>query len=139
MNAKRIRNGSVKATLIIVGYAFALLVGFTVGLTTHSGWGVATSVGIVVVLVLVLTRLFRGENESDAPRRWWRVTAHPTAGYLLAIWFLLQAIGSMTAPMSVFGSARYVSGIVSLIIGAAYLNSAIRLIAINRKHVATRA
>ena len=125
----RVRNGATKAALAVAGYALAVIVGITVELTTYSGWGVVASCGIVVVLVLILTRLFRGENESDAPRQWWRMTAYPTAGYVLAVGFFVQAIGSTTAMLTP-GYVGWVSGIVSLSLAVAYLNSAIRLTAI---------
>lgn len=127
----RVRNGATKAALIIGGYALAAIVGTTIELSTYPGWGVVASCGIVLVLVLILARLFRGENESDAPRQWWRMTAYPTAGYVLAVWFFVQAIGATTTAMLTTGRAGWVSGIVSLAIAIAYLNSAIRLSAMD--------
>jgi hypothetical protein len=127
--ALRVRNGSTKAMLVIVGYAFSILAGIAVEVATHSGWGVVMSSGIVLVFVLVLSRLFRGENESDEPRPWWRMTAYPTAGYVLAGWFLLQAVAAMTSSALAVGPAGWVSGIVSLILAVAFLASAIRLTA----------
>ncbi|MGO4595038.1 hypothetical protein AB4Z18_14580 [Leifsonia sp. 2TAF2] len=127
----RVRNGATKAALIAAGSALAVIVGITVELTTYSGWGVIASCGIVVVLVLILTRLFRGENESDAPRQWWRMTADPTAGFVLVGWLFVQAIGSASTAMLTGGLTGWVSGIVSLSLAVAYLNSAIRLTAIH--------
>ncbi|MGO4533775.1 hypothetical protein [Leifsonia sp. 2MCAF36] len=128
----RVRNGATKAILIIAVYAFAVVVGITVGLSTQLVWGVAASSGIVLLLVLVSSRTFRGENEPDAPRSWWRMTAHPPAGYALACWFGAQAIASVTSATLADGSVGLVGGIVSLTIAALYLNSAIRLAAITR-------
>lgn len=135
----RIRNGATKVTLVIAGYALALLAGITVGVSTRSGWGVVVSSGIILLVVFVLTRLFRGENESDAPRPWWRTTARPTVGYVLAAWFLLQGIGGMSSSALGSASAGWVSAGVSLIIAVAYLNSAIRLTAIDRPRKEVRA
>src|SRR3954454_14243375 len=109
----RVRNGATKAALIIAGYALAVVVGITVEVSTYPGWGVVAGCAVVLALVLILSRLFRGENESDAPRPWWRMTAYPTAGYVLAVWFFVQAIGSASAGMLTTGFAGWVSGIVS--------------------------
>lgn len=135
----RIRNGATKAALTVVGYALALLVGITVESTTHSGFGVVSSSGLVLLLVLILTRLFRGENESDEPRQWWRMTARPTASYLLAGWFLLQVVGSASSALTTRPSVGWaVSAIVSLILASGYLISALRLGAMSRQQNAAR-
>ena len=123
----RVRNGATKAILIVAGYALAVVVGIVVELSTETGWGVAASSGIVLILVLTLARIFRGEDESDTPRSWWRMTARPAAGYVLAGWFLVQAIGLSTSAMFAGGLGGWVSGFVCLAIAIAYLNSAIRL------------
>lgn len=126
----RIRDGSTKAILVIAGYAFAVLIGTTIGLSTYLGWGVAASSGIILLLVLVLCRLFRGENETDAPRTWWRMTARPPAGYVLACWFGVNSIGSVTPAIVSDQAAGWVGALVSLILAGLYLNSAIRLTAL---------
>ena len=121
----RVRNGASKSAFVVAGYALALVIGLVIESSTGSGWGVVVSSWIVLLLVLVLTRLFRGENESDAPRAWWRMTASPTAGYVLSGLFAFSVIGSIASSAVVLGS--WVSGIVSLVIAIAYLNSSIRL------------
>ncbi|WP_374008603.1 hypothetical protein [Leifsonia sp. LS-T14] len=123
----RIRDGSTKAILVIAGYAFALLIGTTVGLSTQPGWGVATSSGIVLALVLVLCRLFRGANETDARRTWWRMTAGPPAAYVLACWFGVNAIASVTSTIARDDPVGWVGAVISLSLAALYLNSAIGL------------
>ena len=134
-----VRNGSTKAMLVIAGYAFAVLVGMTLGLSTQLGWGLAASSGIVLLLVLVLSRLFRGANENDEPRTWWRMTAHPTASYVLAVWFGVSTVGSVASAMTSNEFAGWLAGLVSLVIGALYLNCAIRLTATNRSARGLRA
>ncbi|WP_020075938.1 hypothetical protein [Cryocola sp. 340MFSha3.1] len=123
----RVRDTSTKAISIIAGYALAVLAAITVGLSTQSAWGVVAGSVIVLLLVLVLSRLFRGENESDAPRSWWRMTARPPAGYALGCWFGAQAIASITTALLDDGWIGWTGGVVSLSIAALYLNSAIRL------------
>src|SRR3954447_7985938 len=121
----RVRNGATKAILIVAGFALAVVVGVAVELSTKPGWGVAASSGIVLILVFTLARIFRDESESDAPRSWWRMTARPAAGYVLAGWFLVQAIGSSASAIFAQGSGGWVSGFVCLAIAIAYLSSAI--------------
>lgn len=139
MASSPIRNGTTKAMLVIAGYAVAILVGFMVELSTRSGWGVVASSTVVLLVVLVLSRLFRGEHESDTPRRWWRMTAYPAAGFVLTGWFLLQAISAMAAAAVLAGPAGWSSGTVSLVLAIAYANSAIRLTAIDRARRSVRA
>ena len=127
-----IRIGSTKVALVVLGYATAIVVGIAVELGAHSGWGVVASSGIVLLLVLVLARLSRGENESDEPRKWWRMTAYPTAGFVLSGWFVLQTIGIATSSMFSASSAGWARGVVSVILAALYLISAIRLAALDR-------
>ena len=123
----RVRNGSTKAMLVVLGYAVSLVVALTIGITTSTGWGVLASGVSVLAFALVFARLFRGENESDGPRPWWRMTAYPPAGYVLAGWFLLQTVGAISAAGT--GPAGLVSAVVSLGLAIAYLVSAIRLTA----------
>lgn len=134
----RVRNGATKAILIIIGYALAMLVGIAVGTVALLEWGVVASVAIVLLVVLVLTRVFRGENESDAPRAWWRMTANAPAGFALSGWFFVQTISSLSISARQPACAVWLSAVVSLAIAAAYLQCAIRLTADNRRRSRTR-
>ncbi|RDV44297.1 hypothetical protein DOE76_13015 [Leifsonia sp. ku-ls] len=125
--------------LVVLGYTVSIVAGIIVELATHSGWGVVVSSGIVLAFVVVLSRLFRGGNESDEPRSWWRMTAYPTAGYVLAGWFLLQAVGTMTSSVVAAAPAGWVCGVVSLVLALAYLVSAVRLTATGRSRNPARA
>jgi len=131
----RVRNGATKAILILIGYALAVLAGIAVEPIARTGWGVVASSAIILVMVLVLTRMFRGENESDAPRTWWRVTADAPAGFVLSAWFFVQTIGSLSVLAEQPPLAVWASALVSLVIAAAYLHCAIRLTA-NRRRAA---
>ena len=50
---------------------------------------------IQFVWIYFATRIFRGRNELQlAPRDSWRMTARPTAGYVLGGWWTLLALSS---------------------------------------------
>lgn len=125
----RVRNGATKAALTIATCAAAFLTGTVIEVASGSGWGVAAGVLIMVAGVAWLTRSFRGGDESDAPREWWRMTASPAAGYVLSAWFLLQAIGTALTPASGAVTAAVFSAAASGGIAVAYLNSSVRLTA----------
>ena len=43
----------------------------------------------ILTTVWTGTRLFRGRDESDDPRQWWRATAGSKSGYVVGALFLL--------------------------------------------------
>ncbi|GAA1047104.1 hypothetical protein [Rothia amarae] len=45
-------------------------------------------VTVVAVCIYGLTRIFRAEGETPAPRPWWQMTGRPTAAFILALYFL---------------------------------------------------
>ena len=86
------------------------------------------------VLLVVAVRTFRGRDEPvDPPRRWWRMTAKPTAGYVLGVLAVLTLINlrdlGYPASLTRVGGPVIVwtSAVLSLLAGIAYLNSSIRL------------
>jgi hypothetical protein len=123
----RIYDGSTKAISVILGYALAIVSGFLVGIAFAPSWGVIVGTAVLLVVIVALTRWFRGENESREPRAWWRMTARPTAGYVLAAWFFLQALttGLSRGPHVV--GAIWINVVVVFVIALAYLASSIRL------------
>lgn len=123
----RIRNGSAKAAFVIGGYLVSVVSGTIVELAFGPGRGVIVSGMIALVVVLWLTRCFRGENESDAPRSWWRMSAHPTAGFVLAGWFLVQGVVTGLSVAFDAPPGAGVSAVVSSVIAVGYLNSSVRL------------
>lgn len=123
----RIYDGSTKAMSVILGYTLALVSGFLVGITFALSWGVVVGTAVLLAVIVVLTRWFRGEHESRDPRAWWRMTARPTAGYVLAAWFFLQALttGLSRAPQVV--PVTWINVCVTLLIAFAYVASSVRL------------
>lgn len=81
--------------------------------------------------VLLGARSFRGAGEAiEPPRAWWRVTARPTAGFLIAA--LSALFAGFAGALLVLRPDDYVlnnvgSGIGYAIVAAAYLHSSIRL------------
>lgn len=49
-------------------------------------------VAVVAVCIYGLTRIFRTEGETPAPRPWWQMTGRPTAAFILALYFLLTGL-----------------------------------------------
>jgi hypothetical protein len=102
------------------------------------GAGTAVAALLVLALIGVGARLFRGAGEPvEPPRAWWRFTAAPTAGFAIAGVFAIQALatvvsawfagiaGSRDAPEpSGTGAA---AGVVAAVIAVAYLHSSLRL------------
>ena len=92
------------------------------------------------VAIVTMARSFRGAGEPVAPPRpWWRLTARPRAGWWLAALYLLPGparVEGTLSEMVVHGTAdpaRMVSALMSLALGAAFLNSSIRLTAERRR------
>jgi hypothetical protein len=79
-------------------------------------------------------RCFRGRREPVAPlRAWWRTTSRPTAGFVLAALFFLLVAGnvltSIIRPITITITSASISGsVIFVVLTAAYLNSAIRLV-----------
>jgi hypothetical protein len=79
-----------------------------------------------LVMVVVGVRLFRGEDEPvEPPRAWWRMTARPFAGFLLAAYFV--ADGLLARPT--VGSGPDVLGtVLMLLVASAYVGSSVTLL-----------
>jgi hypothetical protein len=79
-------------------------------------------------------RVFRGAGESvEPPRAWWRMTARPRAGFVIAAaHFLLLGVAAMQASGKNGGGVLALEAIVNFVgfsvLGAAYLHSSIRLL-----------
>jgi membrane protease YdiL (CAAX protease family) len=100
---------------------------------------IVDSVGGVasVAVFLIGARLFRGTGEPvGPPRAWWRMTARPTLGIVLAILLILSAVyyfpGLFDGHPGQAGLERRADAVdtfsSSLLRAALYLNSSIRLI-----------
>ena len=88
---------------------------------------------LIFFAVYVGTRTFRGRGEPIEPSRpWWRMSALPTASFVLSVVFAIRSIFSVWAVVSdlAYGSfdANFVlSCAVDPLLFAGYLNSGIRL------------
>lgn len=88
--------------------------------------GLAPFIGALwfLAVVVVGVRTFRGPGEPvEPPRAWWRMTAGPVVGFLLAASFVGDAV---VARASVAGSAD-VGGLVVSLLAAAYTGSSVTL------------
>ncbi|OII31738.1 hypothetical protein BIU98_08290 [Curtobacterium sp. MMLR14_010] len=80
----------------------------------------------LVAMVVVGVRVFRGDDEPVAPpRAWWRMTARPFAGFLLAAYFVADGV---LARSSVSGGFDAAGTVVMLLVAAAYLGSSVTLL-----------
>lgn len=89
--------------------------------------GLAPLIGALwfLAVVVVGVRTFRGPGEPvEPPRAWWRMTAGPVVGFLLAAYFVGDAV---VARASVAGSADVGGLVVSLLVAAAYTGSSVTL------------
>lgn len=137
----RIRKTGWKTVYIVVGWIAVAVLGWVI-----SGLGIPTPllslIGSVLFLgfVLVGTRIFRGRHEPILPARaWWRMTAKPTAGFVLGTCFALSLVYDVVLavvdPAGQFPGRRNIDLSTSIlnILGTAslaylYLNSSIRLV-----------
>ncbi|MCY1693697.1 hypothetical protein [Curtobacterium sp. SL109] len=79
-----------------------------------------------VLMVGIGVRVFRGDDEPVAPpRAWWRMTARPFAGFLLAAYFV--ADGLLARP-SVSTGFDVAGTVVMLLVAAAYAGSSVTLL-----------
>jgi len=80
----------------------------------------------LVAMVVVGVRVFRGDDEPVAPpRAWWRMTARPFAGFLLAAYFVADGV---LARSSVSGAFDVLGTVVMVLVAAAYLGSSVTLL-----------
>jgi hypothetical protein len=79
-----------------------------------------------VLMVGIGVRVFRGEDEPvEPPRAWWRMTARPLAGFLLAAYFVVDGV---IARPSVSSGFDVVGTVVMLLVAAAYVGSSVTLL-----------
>ncbi|GAA0421303.1 hypothetical protein [Leifsonia naganoensis] len=126
----RITSPQGKVTYVVVGYVVALTAAVVGALAASPAVGVVVYSVVVVLLVWCGTRLFRGEGEDpNGTRPMWRMTARPTAGFVLAILLILQAASTAINAASAqrLAPLYVVAVVLSLGLAAAYLNSSLRL------------
>jgi hypothetical protein len=99
--APRIRPWYVKLTYVVLSCALVYLVAAIPA--GPGGAGILRSV-LAFVLVLLGARVFRGVNEDDSARAWWRMTAGVPSGFVL---------GAVCTLVALFGAVGYVGLTVS--------------------------
>jgi hypothetical protein len=133
----RITRTAAKAVYVAAAITAVILVGLAANAVFRPPSGLAAASLAWVIVVAAGTRWFRGEDESvEAPRVWWRMTALPLMGYVLAAIFLLNAGTQAYVLVTVGAGALAETGdlwpaVIALtcygLIAAAYLHSSIRL------------
>ncbi|MEN0083880.1 MAG: hypothetical protein AAGC66_03845 [Leifsonia sp.] len=124
MNPVRITSATTKVAYVVAAYAITITLAF--GLA--AAFGAAAGVLVVGVLQLVLigiaVRVFRGRDEAVVPPRpWWKMTARPFAGFVMAALFAAQAVCAVFAP----SVGSWAAALAGALIAVGYLNSSVRL------------
>lgn len=127
--AIRVQSTTAKAGVIVSGAVITAITGFAVAFASASPLAPAATLIPIIALVVFCTRLFRGAHEAVEPARpWWKATATPLWGYILALVFLghgittfLQWTAGTQQQWSVLTSAVYV------IVGLYFASSSLRL------------
>ncbi|WP_295126236.1 hypothetical protein [uncultured Leifsonia sp.] len=126
----RITSPQTKVVFVVLGYIAALTVAVVGALLLNVSAGLFAYGAVVLVLVLVGARTFRGEAEDvHASRPMWRMTTKPVAGFVIAALFFLQALttAASAADAPHYAPLYVLSIVFSLALSAAYLNSSLRL------------
>ena len=127
----RVIAAQTKITYFVAGVALVLTVGSAAGIALGGVAGIAINSILLVALFGVASRTFRGTGEPIVPpRAWWRLTAGPVAGFVIAGLFVVSGVGSAISGSGPDSSAVLtVSTVLSDgAVAAAYLNSSIRLL-----------
>lgn len=122
----RVRTPGAKVAVVLVGVVLVVMVGVALAMVDFArGYLVAT--GLIVVLVVLTARSFRGADESDEPREWWRMTASPTSATVVGVLFLLQAVTTAVGLVRGDGApVVWVGAGVGIVVAAGYFHSAVR-------------
>jgi hypothetical protein len=89
----RIRPWYVKLAYVLASCALVYLIA---AIPVGPGGGGILRSALAFVLILFGTRLFRGPDEDNSPRAWWRMTERVPAGIVLGTLFAIVAIVSAT-------------------------------------------
>ena len=133
----RILRIRAKVVFLLIAVLAMVTIGVAMNYLAGGGAGVIVTSFLWIVVVVLGSRWFRGTDEPvEPPRPWWRMTAQPPAGYLLAVLFLLNA-GTQAYALLVNDLATLAAvgvlwpTVIALachgLIGLAYLHSSIRL------------
>ena len=130
----RIRTGWHKSLFVILLYFVSIIGGYAgvaVGVPEYIRY--EFSGAMLAFGVYVGTRIFRGQGEEIAPPRpWWRMSARPTASFVLAAVFAVRsafaAIAAVNAIVYGWMDLEFLAlCAVDPLIFTGYLNSGIRL------------
>lgn len=119
----RIRSAGTKVATCVVGSVVILLLGLLLAGTVGSnGWAIAL-VGAVasVALVVFCARTFRGPDETDAPRPWWKMTGAPVWAFTFGALFLVSGPRAVQTP----SDPAILAVVTNALIAIAFLVSAI--------------
>jgi hypothetical protein len=139
-SALRIRPWWVKAAYVVAGAALVYLVA---GIPLGPGSGGILRSGLAFILVVFGARIFRGPDEDDLPRPWWRMTAGVSGGVLLGSLFalvtFLSASGWVGLTLTTLAHrdvvdlpALLVNTVLAAILAALYFRSSRRLVLARR-------
>ncbi|MCS5736113.1 hypothetical protein [Herbiconiux daphne] len=145
----RITSAQGKVVYIVFGYFAVVALAALAGAVGGGAVGAPVAVGLLWLWIVLGGRMFRGEDEPVAPpRAWWRLTSGPTAGFVIAALFAVQAIGSGVSAGAAAGAGAgaaaaagaagvtaaggapltlVAAGVASAVAAVAYVNSSIRL------------
>ncbi|MGJ4845999.1 hypothetical protein [Leifsonia sp. Le1] len=126
----RITSPQAKATFVVLGWTASGVAALFGALALSVTGGVILYCATLGAVIVFGARVFRGEEEDAvAPRPLWRMTAKPTAGFLLAGFFAFQAVsaGVNAATADAYAPLYVVAIAFSLAVAGAYLNSSLRL------------
>lgn len=87
---------------------------------------------LVLAFVFVAIRSFRGRDEAvEPPRVWWRMTARPTSGLLIAAFLAASVVNYLFSTTAKAPGDEFTNGLstaVNALLVVAYVHSSIRLI-----------
>lgn len=117
-----------KAAFSVFGYLVAFLVGLVCWRAFHFTVGSLIYLVLFLIWAGVAARSFRGKHEPRAaPRPWWKLTARPTVGWILAGLLLLQVadlVASSTAGGG--GKTKLTIAATYVVVAALLVHSSIR-------------
>ncbi|MBT2484416.1 MULTISPECIES: hypothetical protein [unclassified Microbacterium] len=123
----RIRETPAKAGFVLAGIILGVLIAVALALVSVLAgyiWWIVAAIG----LFALCARFFRGPQESDAPRPWWRVAATARASAILAALFAVMGVTAfVNAFATPLGAASGFGGIALIASAAVCAYSALRL------------
>lgn len=128
-----IRSGPAKMGAIMVAFFLVFIAGLLSSMLVGEAFGFALAAVLQLLAVLALVRWFRGDNESDAPRSLWRMTAYPVFGFILAALWIVRGLDLLIAPAGDLGWVQYGAALLILAMAALFANSSFRLSSARRR------